>query len=320
MKPLSTYILFFVPVLLFALSSCSDDDASVSIYMPEGKKIVNANFDISDTVYYTAAVVASDYPTSSAHTQNDVTIGFKIDEEKVKSFNALMGTNYQLLPAEHYSFEATSTIARNNTTTEPLKLIVKNGDQLEAFSSFLLPISIDNVSGGTGDKVQQTTYFILTRSPAPENLPTLDRSFWTIADMSSEEPNEGGGNGLGIAAIDGNADSYWHSKWAGSEPPPPHYVTIDLGTETALHGISIVDRNLGDWAHGQPKSMTVHVSMDGVNFESAGTYASVPMKSDPPEQIRYLLISTKTARYLKVTVTGTWGDTNSTSIAEIYAL
>jgi hypothetical protein len=320
MKPISKYVLFFLQVVIVAVSGCSDDDPAVSVYMPDGNKIVNANFDVSDTVYYTAAVVGSDYPTSSADAAHDMTVGFKVDRDKVASFNALMGTNYQLLPVENYSFDASAIIAKDNASTAPLKLIVKNGDQLQPFSSFLLPISIETVAGGTGDEIQQTTYFILTRSPAIENLPTLDRTAWTIKDMSSEEPNEGGGNGLAVASIDGNPASYWHSKWAGSEPPPPHYVTIDLGAVVELHGIAIVDRDLGDWGHGQPKSMTVHVSNDGVNFESAGTFTSVPMKSNPPEQIRYLLSSTKNARYLKVTVTGTWGDTNSTSIAEIYAL
>jgi hypothetical protein len=93
-----------------------------------------------------------------------------------------------------------------------------------------------------------------------------------------------------------------------------------MGEEIETHGISIVDRNLGTWEHGQPKSLTVAVSTDGINFETAGSYASVPMKSNPQEEIRFFLSSTKIARYIKVTVTSTWGGTNSTSIAEIYAL
>lgn len=319
------YKIFGAALLLLAaaagLSSCTNEDAPLKIYMPEGRAIVNSNFDIADTILYSATIVGADYPTVSASTGSDVSIDFKVDADKVNSFNQSMGTNYSLLPSSNFSFDATSIIPKGQFSTPMLKLIIKNGDTVDPFSSYLLPITIDKVNGGEVSSVQQTTYFVVTRSPSLDNLPAFERSSWSISEMSTEEPAEGGGNGLAIASIDDNYDTYWHSKWSGGEPGPPHYITIDMGEEKVIHGISIVDRSFeGDWAidgHGQPKAMTVSISLDGVNWDDNGTF-QVPIK-EPQAEIRFFLTTFKPARYFKITVTDVWA-TSSTSIAEIYAL
>jgi hypothetical protein len=314
-------ILFFVCAVAMVFMRCTSDDKAVKIYMPEGKSIVSSNFDITDTVTYSATIVGADYPTVSLSAGREVTIDFKVDADKVSSFNQSMGTNYTLLSSDNYSFDASATIEKGKFSTTPLKLIIKNGDMLDPFSSYLLPISIDKVNGADASDVQRTTYFVITRSPSVENLPAYDRSDWAILNKSTEEPAEGGGNGLAIDAIDSNYDSYWHTQWSGGEPGPPHYISIDMGEEKVIHGISIVDRSFeGDWAvngHGQPKTMTISVSTDGVNWNDNGSF-QVPIK-EPQAEIRFFLPTFKSARYFRITVTSVWA-TNSTSIAEIYAL
>ncbi|MEJ7644764.1 MAG: DUF1735 domain-containing protein [Chryseolinea sp.] len=306
--------------IVATLTRCSDDDVEPRIYMPSAKSVISANFDISDTVTYTATIVGADYPTISASAGNDVTVNFKVDEEKVSSFNQAMGTNYTILPAANFTFESTAIISKGTNTTSPLKLIIKKGEDFDAFTSFLLPIAIDQVSGGSVGDMQQTTYFVLTRSPALGNIPLYDKSLWSIAGMSTEEPGEGSGNGLAIAAIDNNWGTFWHSKWAGGEPAPPHHVTINLGEEKIVHGISVVARDLKDWPHGQPSGIKVAISTNGVDFVDNGTFPSVPMNTDPKQsESRFFLTSFKTAKFIRVTVTSTWGGTNSTSVAEIGA-
>lgn len=307
-------------VLALTLSNCKDDGESLKVYMPAATAVVNATFDISDTVTYTATIVGTDYATVSTKAGGDVTVDFKVDADKVTLFNQSMGTDYTLLPAENYTIDASGMILSGEASTQPLNIVIKNGDLILPFASYLLPISIDKVNGGAVGNTQQTTYFILTRSPALKDLPTLDRTLWTVADKSTEEPGEGGGNGLAATAIDGNWGTYWHTKWAGSEPPPPHFIVIDMGEEIVLHGVSIVDRDLKDWAHGQPKSIKVSVSTDGETFVDNGAF-SLEMGTNPiQKEIRVFLPSFKSARYLKITTLSTWGETNSSAIAEIYAL
>jgi hypothetical protein len=303
------------------LAGCAKSGGTNTVYMPSANKVVSTNFYVTDTVEYTVTLVGADYPTVATSAGNSIQISLKVDSGLVAAFNQENGTTYPLLPAANYTVETTAVISSGQSASSPLKLIIRNGDQLQAFSSYLLPLSIDKVSGGQASHSQRTTYFVVTRSPSLENLTAFDRSGWSIAGYSTQEPAEGGGNGLAAAAIDGDFDTYWQSKWAGGEPGPPHNIVIDMGTTKTMHGIAIVDRSFdGDWAvngHGQPKSMTVAVSTDGTNWVDDGSY-SVPIV-EPQAEIRFFLPVFKDARYFKVTVTGVWA-TSSTNIAEIYAL
>jgi hypothetical protein len=321
MKQYSLYYICSALLLTAFLTGCKKNNDDGAVYMPAGNKTVNATFNITDTIIYTASLVGADYATVSRSAGNDITVHFAVNAGLVNSFNAENGTTYSLLPAGNYSFESSGVIAKGKTATGPLKLIIKNGEQLQPFSSYLLPISVDQVTGGQAGSMQTTTYYVVTRSPALNDLPAFDRSAWTIAGYSTQEPAEGNGNGLAKAAIDADYDTYWQSQWAGNEPGPPHYITIDMGAIKTIHGISIVDRDFsGDWAvegHGQPKAMTVALSTDGVNFTDNGSF-TVPIV-EPQAEIRFFLPVFTAARYFRITVTSVWA-TSSTNIAEIYAL
>lgn len=323
MKQLTLYYICTAFILAGAFTACKKEaDGSTTVYMPAGTKTVYTNFDQTDTVLFTASLVGADYATVAAHASNDITVNFTVNTSLIDIFNQENGTSYTLLPADNYTIESSGIIEKGKNETTGLKLVIKNGDQLAPFSSYLLPVSISEVSGGQASKWQTTTYYVITRSPALEDLPVLDRSGWTIAGYSTQEPAEGNGNGLATAAIDENWDSYWQSQWAGNEPSPPHFITIDMGASQSIHGVSIVDRAFsGDWAtdgHGQPKAITVALSQDGVNFTDNGSFL-LPTASDPQKELRFFLPVFSEARYFRVTVTSVWA-TNSTNIAEIYAL
>ncbi|UII18955.1 BT_3987 domain-containing protein [Fulvivirga ligni] len=316
------YSLILILLVAICFTGC-DEDEEPKIYMPDAKSVVSATFDITDTVTYSVSIVGADYPTVDVSADGEITVDFKVDSDKVAEYNQSMGTDYAIMPSDNFSFDATGVIANGESMSLPLKLIIKNGEQLEAFSSYLLPITIDKVNGGKTGDVRQTTYFILTRSPALEDLPTLDRSGWTIAGFSTEEPGEGGGNGLADKILDGDYATFWHSKWAGGEAPAPHYLIIDMGEEVMVHGISIVNRDQKDSEWGQAKDFTVSLSTDGENFVSNGSF-SAPTGTSSVEpyqrEVRFFLPSFKPARYIKITINDTWGTTITGSIAEVYAL
>jgi hypothetical protein len=322
MKKLINYYIYTGLFVGLLVAGCKKDKTtSTIVYMPTGKAIVNQTFDIADTIMYSASLVGADYPTVTTSAANSINVTFKADPSLIAAFNTANHTNYSALPTANFSYETTATIAKGQSSTPQLKLIIKNGDKLNAFSSFLLPIRIDQASGGSINDVQKVTYFVVTRSPSLANLTPFDRSKWKIAGFSTQEPAEGGGNGLGIDAIDDNMDSFWQSKWSGGEPGPPHYITIDMGETKEIHAISVVDRDFsGDWAtygHGQPKAMTVSISTDGSNWTDNGTF-QVPIV-EPQAEIRFFLPQFLSVRYFRITVTDVWA-TNSTNIAEIYAL
>lgn len=321
-RRIDQYKFLLVIIAGILITGCKKDKTtSTTVYMPTGKAVVNQTFDLTDTITYTASLVAADYPTVSASATNDISVTFKVDASLISAYNTISHTTYAILPANNYTFQSTGTITKGQSSTAPLKLIIKNGADLSPFSSYLLPIRIDQVSGGKMNNVQTLTYFVITRSPDLANLVAYSRTNWKIAGFSTEEPGEGGGNGLGIAAIDDDLGSFWQSKWSGGEPGPPHYITIDMGETKTIHAVSVVDRDFsGDWAvygHGQPKAMSVSVSTDGINWTDDGSF-DVPIV-EPQAEIRFFLPVFTEARFFRITVTDVYA-TNSTNIAEIYAM
>ena len=72
----------------------------------------------------------------------------------------------------------------------------------------------------------------------------LNKQNWKIVSFSSEETSgEGTLNGRATTLIDGNASTYWHSKWTGTAATYPHEVIIDLGASLSPNGMALTQRN-----------------------------------------------------------------------------
>lgn len=307
------------------IGACKKDDhAAETVYMPEaGKGIVKKEFAIADTpfiVAYSAVLTGTDYATvSGINAANEITVHFRADTSLVAKFNEDNGTSYPLLPAGSYELQASATIAKGATGTGnlPLKIIAK--DRINPFQDYMIPVSIESISGAAGSGYQQTTYFVVNGTADLASMQPYDETGWSIAGFSTEEPAEGGGNGLAKAAIDGDPGTFWNSKWSGSEPGPPHYIIIDMGELKPVHGFGIMDRYFeGDWqteGHGQPQDVTVAVSADNVTWDDVASIGDIPHDAGQP-WYRYFVSTLKEARYVKITVTKVYA-TSSTNIAEV---
>ncbi len=60
---------------------------------------------------------------------------------------------------------------------------------------------------------------------------------WKVIDASSFEPGF-----EPEKAIDGNADTYWHTQYRQHKPHPPHWIAIDLGSHQKLRGLTYLPR------------------------------------------------------------------------------
>src|SRR5882724_4393894 len=58
---------------------------------------------------------------------------------------------------------------------------------------------------------------------SPGNM--IPQKKWRVKFVDSQEPPEWSG----ALAIDGNVNTFWHTQWRSSAPPPPHEIQIDLG-------------------------------------------------------------------------------------------
>lgn len=317
------YMCFFIAAA--SITACKkDNNTARTVYMPEaGHGIVKKIFAIADTpfiVSFSAVITGTDYPTvSGINAASDIVVKFKADPSLVTKFNDENGTAYPVLPEGSYEVQPTATITKGTTGTGNLSLKIIAKDRIDPFQDYMIPVSIESISGATVNTYQQTTYFVVNGTADPASMVPYDQTAWSIAGFSTEEPAEGGGNGLATAAIDLDPSTFWNSKWSGSEPGPPHYIIIDMGEVKAVHGIGIMDRYFeGDWqtvGHGQPQDVTVSVSADNVTWDDVASIRDIPHEEGQP-WYKYFVSTLKQARYVKITVTKVYA-TSSTNIAEV---
>lgn len=101
---------------------------------------------------------------------------------------------------------------------------------------------------------------------------TLDRQDWKASADSaatSDQPSN---------AIDGNPQSLWHTQWEGSAvPPPPHALTIDMGTTARISGFRYLARQ-DKSVNGTIANYRFYVSTNGVDWGdpvASGSFADM---------------------------------------------
>lgn len=305
------------------LTSCGRDrdlmknisDSTAVVYMPQAVKMPSVySFDITgkaDTIIYGACYGGPHSPGS------DIAVQFRTDVSLLDHFNASNFTNYPILPEGSYELEqSSSVIPAGKYSTPPLKLSV-HVDKLDGVGSYLLPVSIT-----TAAKVNEslrTTYFLINAKYTSNPFPAFDRSAWKVTGFSSEETTgEGTANGRTIYALDGNDDTFWSTQWKTAKPGPPHHIIIDMQNEQKLHGFTFTgrtDKATGEVkASGNPKNIIVQTSNDGNTWDYS---ASFILDNNKLSTI-YLAYARK-ARYFKIIVNTSQGDSYLTNIAELNA-
>lgn len=84
-----------------------------------------------------------------------------------------------------------------------------------------------------------------------------DRLNWRIVSASSFQPEEG----EPVNAIDGNPDTYWHTRWNPNVTKHPHELVIDLGSPIRIAAVVYTDR--ADMANGRVRDYEIYLSDDG---------------------------------------------------------
>ena len=55
----------------------------------------------------------------------------------------------------------------------------------------------------------------------------IPQSGWDLVYVDSEELVAE--DGAAVNAFDDDVNTFWHTEWQASDPPPPHEIQIDLG-------------------------------------------------------------------------------------------
>ncbi|WP_426978402.1 discoidin domain-containing protein [Pseudarthrobacter sp. O4] len=145
---------------------------------------------------------------------------------------------------------------------------------------------------------------------ATEALPApMPRTGWT-ASSSDEEIS--GQNGRASNVLDGDAATFWHSKWTAPAGPLPHTITIDTKATQSISGFRYLPRSTT--ANGRVGSFEILVSTDGTTWSAPvaqGTWAD----SSAEKTVTFTAVS---ARYVRLIATAEAGDRGPwSSAAEI---
>lgn len=87
------------------------------------------------------------------------------------------------------------------------------------------------------------------------------------------------GDGDPEHAVDGNTDTFWHSRWSHDEAQPPHFLVIDYSRPVDIAGLIYTARV--DSENGHIKDYEVYLSDDAKEWGTPA--ARGRFSSDQPE-------------------------------------
>lgn len=106
-------------------------------------------------------------------------------------------------------------------------------------------------------------------------------------------------SGFGVdKAIDGSADTFWHTPWGSNLTTPPHTLRIDLGKTRRVSGLVCTPRQ--DMSNGRIGDWAVEVSDAGYIWRGVaeGTWPNskeTQRVSWEPTDVRYVRLVAKSA-------------------------
>lgn len=232
----------------------------------------------------------------------DISATLAADATLVDIYNNEKGTDLNLLPASAYTISPNPVVIQNGKKSAAV-LVDFSKENID-YDDFLLPVSIKETSKFTPD-AERNVHYIKVSRPAPR----LDRTGWTIVDVSSQEASgEGAGNGVASCVLDGNVSTYWHSQWAGGTGQLPHHFTIDMKKTVTVASVDLQRRqNQRDTYRGE-----IHISNDNTTFTKIGTFEMAEVND-----AQTFKVTTTQGRYLKIVVTES-RRTPFANMAEVY--
>jgi beta-galactosidase len=112
-------------------------------------------------------------------------------------------------------------------------------------------------------------------------------------------------------AVDGDTETFWHSRWSKDEAKPPHFLVIDYAHPLKITGLHYVART--DMDNGHVKDYELYASLDGKDW--AKPVARGQFEDDPEETIH--LAAPVRARYLKFVILSEQQGRAIASVAEL---
>lgn len=159
----------------------------------------------------------------------------------------------------------------------------------------------------------------LEREEELNNLVLKNKSNWRVISFTSEETSgEQNGNGRASLIIDGDTETYWHSKWTGGGSAFPHRFVIDMNQEETIKGFKFT---LSGGSSRHPKNIKLEYSHQPLELDSPEWEENNLLSLEAPDEDVYILrLDTPTTfRYLRLSILDGYNDDVHTRINEIDA-
>ncbi|MCS2261356.1 discoidin domain-containing protein [Bacteroides thetaiotaomicron] len=75
-------------------------------------------------------------------------------------------------------------------------------------------------------------------------------------------------NGQTISLIDGEINTFWHSKWQGGEVAPPYEIILDMGKENSVSQLGLIARQNALTS----MNLEIYAGDDGETWNLIGKY------------------------------------------------
>ncbi len=161
------------------------------------------------------------------------------------------------------------------------------------------------VTDANGTSTRTVNNFVRVRT-----VENLDKTNWKVIYYDSQETRAE--NTPATNAIDGNYNTFWGTDWAGTNPPYPHEIQIDMGAPKVIEAFKYQGQTSN--SNGDVKAYEWYVSNDGTNWGAAVATGEFPSGGG---EKTVTLTQPVTARYFRFVAKSQQSGTNWCKASEI---
>lgn len=188
-------------VVLLSVTACDNKDYSKdspfdnTVYIDAAKVKDVANFTFNNLKETGQQELSAElaYPA-----EQDIDVNFQADPSLINNYNARLGTNYAMLDAKYYKFSTQQVvIPKGDVNSEVVTIDFSDLTNLDIDTNFLLPVTIQQASGGMGVlEGSKTICYIVRRSSAITTAVSLSNNYFEVPGFDKDSPTADVVNGL----------------------------------------------------------------------------------------------------------------------------
>lgn len=188
-------------VVLLSVTACDNKDYSKdspfdnTVYIDAAKVKDVANFTFNNLKETGQQELSAElaYPA-----EQDIDVNFQADPSLINNYNARLGTNYAMLDAKYYKFSTQHVvIPKGDVNSEVVTIDFSDLTNLDIDTNFLLPVTIQQASGGMGVlEGSKTICYIVRRSSAITTAVSLSNNYFEVPGFDKDSPTADVVNGL----------------------------------------------------------------------------------------------------------------------------